>query len=56
MRITSTPTGLTSRPAPPGRIWFFLGPVSVGCTHGYSRFAPFGQLPAPHLVLIEDSE
>jgi hypothetical protein len=53
MRITPTPTGLTGSPAPPGPIRFFCL-VSVGCTHGYSRFAPSGQFPPRHFVLIRD--
>jgi hypothetical protein len=52
MRITSTPTGLIPQARdPPGPIRFFCL-VSVGCTHGYSRFAPSGQFPARHLILI----
>jgi hypothetical protein len=42
--ITSTPTGLTYSSAPPGPALFFLF-LSVGFTHGYSRFAPFGATP-----------
>ena len=53
MRITPTPTGLNGSPAPPGPIRFFCL-VSVGCTHGYSRFAPLGQFPPRHFVLIGD--
>ena len=54
MRIASTPTGLTCRPVVRprrGRFVFFCL-VSVGCTHGYSRFAPSGQFPARHFILI----
>jgi hypothetical protein len=53
MRITPTPTGLTGSPALPGPIQFFCH-VSVGSTHGYSRFAPLGQFPPRHFVLIGD--
>jgi hypothetical protein len=53
MRITPTPPGLTGSPAPPGPIRFFCH-VSVGSTHGYPRFAPLGQFPPHHFVLIGD--
>jgi hypothetical protein len=55
MRITSTPTGLTSGPAPPGRIWFFW-PRFRGLHPRLLTVCPFGATPRPHLVLIGDFE
>jgi hypothetical protein len=53
MRITPTPTGLIPQARDPAGADSVFCLVSVGCTHGYSRYAPSGQSPARHFVLIE---